>query len=209
MLRALAFLGGRSCVFEPAMSAGRLDSLSDGSINAPAAPEGGDSSRFSVALESGSSVTLWHGLDLEADTSPEHKLQLSPDRPAIIGRSEGHAVHYLDPSYRPTRRIPGTGQNIMHSGGGGSDLFVSRGHFMLRAIGRGVLLVNGVPRPGGGLRPPRNGTWLIVPEQRPMSDGEEYLIESGATVAVGLPNGSVVRISVESGTEDVPTFHSD
>jgi hypothetical protein len=66
-----------------------------------------------------------------------------------------------------------------------------------RAAGRGVLLVNGVPRPGGGLRAPLNGTRLVVSEQRPMSAGEEYLIESGATAVVVLSNGSEVHIGAE------------
>ena len=74
-------------------------------------------------------------------------------------------------------------------------MYVSRGHFMLRAAGRGVLLVNGVPQRGGGLRAPLNGTRLVVPEQRPMSVGEEYLIESGATAVVVLPNGTEVEIN--------------
>ena len=142
-------------------------------------------------------VTLWHGVDCEAGTTPECKLQLSPERPAIIGRAEGHQVHYLDPAFRPTRLVPGTGQNIMQSAGHGSDLYVSRGHFMLRAACHGVLLVNGVPRPGGGLRAPRNGTRMVVPERRDMTAGEEYRIDSGAMAVIVLPNGAEVQISAE------------
>jgi hypothetical protein len=172
-----------------------VEAPSGDSITSPTVPDAGPISHCRLAVTCGSSVTLWHGLDVEADTSPQCKLQLSPDRPAIIGRSEGHEIKYLDPSYRATRLVPGTGQNIMRSEGEGCDRYVSRGHFMLRAAGRGVLLVNGVPRPGGGLRAPLNGTRLVVPERRPMSAGEEFLIESGATAVVVLPNGSEVEIS--------------
>jgi hypothetical protein len=125
------------------MSSGSVDSPSGDSISSPELPEAAVISLCSLAVARGSSLTLWHGLDQQVDTTPERQLQLSPDRPAIIGRSEGHEVHYMDPSYRATRLVPGTGQNIMHSGGDGSDMFVSRGHFMLRASGRGVLLVKG------------------------------------------------------------------
>jgi hypothetical protein len=130
------------------MPSSPVDAHSGNSNKSPELPDAGPISPCGIAVASGSGVTLWHGLDLEADTSPQRKLQLSPDRPAIVGRSEGHhEIPYLDPSYRATRLVPGTGQNIMRSGGDGSDLFVSRGHFMLRAAGSGVLLVNGVPRP--------------------------------------------------------------
>ncbi len=141
-------------------------------------------------------VTLWHSSEIEVDSSAHCKLQLSPDRPAIIGRPcGGAAVPYLDPTYRATRLVPGTGQDIMQSDGHGGDRCVSRAHFMLRAGGRGVLLVNGVPQLGGGLRAPLCGTRLMAPEQRPMSAGEEFLVESGATAVIGLPNGVRVQIS--------------
>jgi len=151
----------------------------------------------SLTVAKGDCVTLWCGADVELDTFPECKVRIAPDRPAVVGRSEGHAVPYLDPRYRPTRLVPGSGQDIMRSGGGGFDRCVSRGHFMLMAAARGILLVNGVPRAGGGIRAPRNGTRLISPQQRPMNPAEEYLIESGATVAILLPNGSEVRIGAE------------
>ena len=186
------------------MSSGPVDSLRGGSFDDSSASPSGSSSHCRLGVARGSGVTLWHDTGVASDTDPECQVQIAPDRPAIIGRSEGRPIYYLDPSYTPTRLVPGTGQNIMHSGGGGSDLFVSRGHFMLRAAARGVLLVNGVPRRGGGLRPPRNGTLLLRPERRPMNDGEEYLIESGVTAVVGLPNGAVVRICAECGTDDVP-----
>ena len=151
----------------------------------------------SLTVARGAGVTLWHGADVAADTSQHCQLRLAPDRPAIIGRSNGYKVPYLDPSYQATQLVPGTGQNIMREDGHGRDGGVSRAHFMLRAASRGVLLVNGVPRPGGGLRTPLNGTRLLVPEQRWMTAGEEYLVESGATAMIGLPNGSSVQISAE------------
>ncbi len=66
-------------------------------------------------------------------------------------------------------------------------------------VGRseGNLLVIGVPRTDGGIRPPRNRTRLHYPEPRPLNPGEEYLIESGATAVIVLPNDSEEQISAE------------
>src|SRR5262245_35281113 len=105
----------------------------------------------SFSVLSGTSLTLWSDSGLERDTCPEPRLQLSPDRPAIVGRSDGYEVPYLDPAYRPTTVVPGTGQNVL--GAGEWDIAVSRGHFMLRASPGGIVLVNGVPGRGGGVRP--------------------------------------------------------
>jgi hypothetical protein len=66
---------------------------------------------------------------------------------------------------------------------------------MLRANPGGILLVNGVPRRGGGIRPPLNGTWLIAPVRRRLDPGEEYLIERGRAVTLWFPNGAIARIS--------------
>jgi hypothetical protein len=68
------------------MSADSVDPLSGDSFHSPEVPDAGLISHCHVAVARGSGVTVWHGLDLEADTSPERKLRLSPDRPAIIGR---------------------------------------------------------------------------------------------------------------------------
>jgi hypothetical protein len=65
---------------------------------------------------------------------------------------------------------------------------------MLRAVAGGIRFINGVPRRGGGIRPPVNRTWLVAPEGRLLDSGEEYLIESGTTMVVRLPNGSEIRI---------------
>jgi hypothetical protein len=154
----------------------------------------GPISAGSLSVLSGGAVTLWGLPGSDPDTQPEPELQLSPDRPVIIGRFEGREVPYLDPAYRPTTVMPGTGQSILRSGGQGQDISVSRGHFMLRATTGGILFVNGVPRRGGGVRPPLNGTWLLVPVQRALSPAEEYLIEHGSVIVVKLPNGTQVQI---------------
>ncbi len=151
----------------------------------------------SVSVNRGSDLTICCGAGPLEDTLAERKLRLAPDCPAIIGRAEGHAVPYLDTAYRPTRVVPGTGQNIMHSNGHRNDICVSRGHFMLRAAARGILFVNGVPRTGGGIRAPKNGTRLVLPEPRPLSPGEEYFIESGVAILIALPNDTEVRICAE------------
>ena len=100
---------------------------------------------------------------------------------------------YLDPAYRPTTVVPGTGQSVLGAGAE-ADNWVSRGHFMLRADVGGILFVNGVPKRGGGIRPPMNGTWLLQPESRPLGPGEEYLIAHGTAVEIALPNRTTVRI---------------
>lgn len=183
---------------EALMSSDSVDARPDDLIGSAEVPDAGTFAVCCLTVSRGHCVTLWHGDGLvQTDESPQCKLRLSPDQPAVIGRFEGHQVFYLDPSYRPTRLVPGTGQDIMQSEGHGRDRCVSRAHFMLRAIGRGILLVNGVPRPGGGFRAPLNGTFMKVPERRRMIDGEEYPIDSGATAVIVLPNGTEVQIRAE------------
>ncbi len=148
----------------------------------------------SLEILSGGEVTVWSTIFPGRDGRPEYDLRLIPDRPVVVGRSEGEPPEYLDPAYRPTRIVPGTGQGVLHSSGTRSDLYVSRAHFMLRAIASGILFVNGVPRRGGGTRPPVNGTHLVVPDDRDLDPGEEYLIASGTRIIVLLPNGSTLRI---------------
>ena len=150
----------------------------------------------SLSVLSGECLTVWGAGPASGDTDLEREcaLRLEPDRPAIVGRAEGSEVPYLDPAYRPTTVLPGTARTVLHSGGHGRDLCLSRGHFMLRATPAGILLVNGVPRRGGGMRPPVNGTRLLLPDQRWLLPGEEYVIEHGTHVVLWLPNGSEVRI---------------
>jgi hypothetical protein len=150
-----------------------------------------------ISILSGSPLTTWSSVPLTARSQTEYALRLLPDSPVVVGRSNGGSPEYLDPAYRPTRIVPGTGQAVLHSGGCGTDICVSRAHFMLRGVRGGILFVNGVPRRGGGIRPPRNGTRLVAPEGRGLSPGEEYLIESGTAMVVRLPNGTEIRIDAE------------
>ena len=68
---------------------------------------------------------------------------------------------------------------------------------MLRADPDGVVLVNGVPSPGGGLRAPTNGTWLCHPAVRQLAPEEAYLIGHGHAAVFRLPNGAEIRIDAE------------
>ena len=112
----------------------------------------------------------------------------------VVGRSNGWGVSYLDPAYSPTNFVPGTPKNILQYDDSGDDLFVSRAHFMLRHAAGGIVLVNGVPQAGGGIRPPKNGTRLQSPSSRKLDDGEEFLIESGTAVVLRLPNGTEIEV---------------
>jgi hypothetical protein len=147
-----------------------------------------------ISVLSGSPLTTWSSLPLTTVSQSEYGLRLSPKEPVIVGRSEGWLPEYLDPAYRPTSILPGTGQAVLHSGGYGVDNCVSRAHFMLLGRSRGILFVNGVPRRGGGIRPPKNGTRLVAPEGRDLGPGEEYLIKSGTAMVVQLPNRTELRI---------------
>src|SRR5262245_14848387 len=131
---------------------------------------------------------------MDVDTAPESRLRLSEDRPVVVGRAEGYRVPYLNPRYRATTKMPGTGNSILHSQGHGNDICVSRGHFMLRSSPGGIAFVNGVPKVGGGIRPPVNGTRLLEPTQRELQPGEEYLIDHGQAIRLELPNGTVIQI---------------
>lgn len=158
------------------------------------APDIGPGSEGSIVVLSGGELTVWSSVCLGKDQRPEYQLRLEPDQPVVVGRSDGQAPDYLDEAYRPTRMVPGTDQSVLHSDGHGSDMYVSRGHFMLRATDGGILFVNGVPRRGGGIRPPVNGTWMIAPAGRFLEPGEEYRIEAGTGIVVRLPNGAELRI---------------
>lgn len=131
---------------------------------------------------------------LDPDSRPVLELFLQPGQSAVIGRAHGCEVPYLDPAYRPTSLVPGTGETILLGEGDRRNLYVSRAHFTLSAHAAGILLINGVPQRGGGIRPPRNGTLLLDPVQRPLLAGEEHTIDHGSAVTLQLPNGSQVRI---------------
>ena len=152
------------------------------------------SSHGEISVLSGSPFTTWSSLPLVARSRTEYTIRLKPDSPVVVGRWHDQVPPYLDPAYRPTRIVPGTGQPILRSGGYGKDRCVSRAHFTLLGISCGILFVNGVPRQGGGIRPPLYGTRLVAPKGRDLKPGEEYRIESGTAMVVRLPNGTELRI---------------
>jgi hypothetical protein len=157
----------------------------------------GGSSHGGISVLSGSPLTTWSSVALTARSDTEYAIRLVPDSPVVVGRCDGHVPPYLDPAYRPTTIVPGTRQAVLHSGGYGTDICVSRAHFMLLGVARGILFVNGVPRRGGGIRPPLNGTRLVAPEVRVLTPGEEYLIGSGTAMVVRLPNRTELRIDAK------------
>lgn len=152
----------------------------------------GSNSKASISVSGLGSLTLVHSLPTEeTDIGPQ--LEIEPGRPAVIGRANDPAqVPYLAEGYSATQMVPGSEETVI--GYGDRDNFVSRGHFMLQAAAGGVVLVNGVPKLGGGIRPPRNWTRLIAPEDRLMEPGEEYFIGRGFAVKISLPNGAQVAI---------------
>lgn len=149
----------------------------------------------SLSMLSGPHVTMWSAAAPGVDTLTNTELRLEPDRPVILGRSEGWPVPYMDPAYRATTMIPASGQTLLLHDGHGVDIAVSRGHLMLRFAARGILVVNGVPRRGGGIRPPLNGTLLVRPVLRRLAPCEEYLIERYASVVLCLPNRAQIQIA--------------
>ncbi len=161
---------------------------------------GPDSVSFcTIHSDAGLGVTLWSRPESAkaSKTGLEVRLELSPQKSVIIGRQNGGHVPYLDPSYVSTPIVPGDGQTILQKDGRDQDVSVSRGHFLMRGDARGILFVNGVPRPGGGLRAPVNGAYLLYPEVRWLHECEEYLIERGAAVSIRLPNGTALTIQAE------------
>jgi hypothetical protein len=154
-------------------------------------------SHASLSFEGGGRLTLWADPTTTRDFNPaaDTRLALSPERPIVVGRQDGGEVPYLDPAYQPTPIVPGTDRAVI--GRGERDICVSRGHFLLAAAGDGLMLVNGVPRRGGGVRTPLNGTLMVEPQWRRMEDGEEYLIRAGERVCIQLPNGTRVVIRAD------------
>lgn len=144
-----------------------------------------------MRVESGE-VTLWDGNQFTR-AREEVKLQFEGTSHLVIGRAEGSNVPYLDPAFRATTVMP-DGETILR---GNRDIYVSRGHFMLKGAGGAMLLVNGVPGHKGRIRPPINGTMLVQPEARPMEPAEEYLILRGESVQVELPNRARISIRCE------------
>src|SRR5262249_5525452 len=128
------------------------------------------------------------------DAGAETQVLLHADRPVVVGRQRGGWVPYLDPSYVPTQVVPGSGQSVLTLAGDGQDDYVSRGHFLLRAAPGGVVLLNGVPRRGAGVRQRLKGTRLLEPEDRRLGEAEEYPILTGQSARIELPNGAQVLI---------------
>ena len=91
--------------------------------------------------------------------------------------------------------VPPKVRELGHDSIAGRDVSVSRGHFMLRSSPHGVLFVNGVPRRGGGIRPPVNGTQLVAPTARWFAQCEEFVVERGQSIKIRLPNGTDVTIA--------------
>ena len=168
-------------------------------------PADGPPSHCDVALLEGHSVTFWTcpQTDVAVRTTANDlpgvftalALCLAPERLVVVGRSTGSSpVPYLDPAYRATTILPDTQQSVL-LGDDHTDNWVSRAHFTLRGgSAGGVVFTNGVPRAGGGVRPPKNGTWLVAPAVRFLDPGEEVLIGCGEAVAIRLPNHCVLQL---------------
>jgi hypothetical protein len=157
-----------------------------------------DSSSLSISIVEGPTVNLWsNAAATEGKTKEELTLQLQPDQTVVIGRQEGGRIEYLDARYQPTQMLPNSSRRVVTSLDRGTDICVSRGHFMVKGSLHGILFVNGVPRRGGGIRPPKNGTVMVEPDYRSMKQGEEYMIERGTAVKIRLPNGTVILVRAE------------
>jgi hypothetical protein len=130
--------------------------------------------------------TIWlDGPDTKTETYP---LGLAHGKGFVTGRQEGGGTEYLDPRFRPTQRMPGTFQRVVVDARRHCDTYVSRGHFTLIGSPIGIIFVNGVPRRGGGTRPPVNWTQLIQPERRLLLPGERLVIAPGVVIKIRLPN---------------------
>ncbi len=154
---------------------------------------------MSVTVLEGDTIQLWgpQGSSHTDQQTLRVQAKLSPHNPVIIGRQQGNAVPYLDPAYTSTPVLPMTGESILAVVPADNNKFLSRGHFMMRGSGQGIVLTNGVPQKGGGIRPPINGTHLLAPEDRELLPGEEYLIETGEGILIRLPNGTVICVVAE------------
>ncbi len=156
------------------------------------------STPLTLSILDGPTLLLWSTVEVtQGRTKEELKLQLQPHESLVIGRQEGGEIDYLDPAYQPTRMLPNASQLVVTSFGNASDRCVSRGHFMLKGSLAGIVLTNGVPQRGGGIRPPMNGTFLLEPGYCQMADGEEYLITRGASAKIRLPNSTAILLCAE------------
>jgi hypothetical protein len=114
----------------------------------------------------------------------------------VVGRAKPQQdVPYLDPAFRATQLLPDSNQTVL-TGDKKTDNYVSRAHFAIRGTAGGVVVTNGVPHVGGGIRPPTNGTWLVAPV-RLLDPGEEVFIASGEMIAIWLPNQCVLQLRAQ------------
>jgi len=164
---------------------------------APGQDMSGEVTLGSLSIDSGGGMTLWSPAGTTSKTDSLIKLQLQPGQQVVIGRQEGGELEYLDPRFTPTQIVPQTGRPILAHHGAEQDMFVSRGHFMLCGARGGIVLTNGVPRRGGGIRPPRNWTKLLYPEQRLLTPAEELWIGPGDMARISLPNDTVISIQAQ------------
>ena len=161
----------------------------------PLPNEGGISS-LGVSIIEGPTLSVWsETMVSHGETLGDYVLKLQPEQAVVVGRQNGGRIEYLDPNYHPTHMVPNSDQCVLTGHGHGRDNYVSRGHFTLKGSVHGVVLINGVPRRGGGIRPPVNGTWLLSPNRRQLEKEESYLIERGASAKIHLPNGTVLLLS--------------
>ncbi|MCI0642835.1 MAG: hypothetical protein L0Y70_27450 [Gemmataceae bacterium] len=147
----------------------------------------------SLTVESGPELCVWSTATTWTEANGDTAVAIPENQHIVIGRQHGGEIEYLDPAFAPTPIYSRDGESILRSDNQW-NLYVSRGHFMLRGHACGLVLVNGVPRRGGGIRPPLNGTFLVRPDYRFMWPGEEYVIESTTTTTIQLPNGTVISI---------------
>jgi hypothetical protein len=157
-----------------------------------------DRSSLNVSIIEGSKLNLWSIAKVtERKAEREFQVDLRPGQAVVIGRQEGGKIEYLDPRFRSTQMLPNSNRRVVTSLGRGKDRSVSRAHFMLKGSRHGILLINGVPQNGGGIRPPLNGTHMLEPVNRWLDDSEKILIEHGRTVKIRLPNDTVILLRAE------------
>jgi hypothetical protein len=153
-----------------------------------------------MTVESGPPINVWatcRTASLAADFQATLAIPLNDH--VVIGRQKGGEVPYLDPRFVPTPIVPESGQTILRADGhDAADTWVSRGHFMLHSRDGALVLVNGVPRRGGGIRSPINGTIMLYPSRRWMRPEEEFVIRPGKMARIQLPNGTVIAIRADS-----------
>ncbi len=152
-----------------------------------------------ISIQGGTGVCLWvpDKMLVPVKALDSAVLQLPSDKPVVIGRQQEGTLDYLDPAYRPMSLTPDASSSSVLTFTADKNNSVSRGHLLLKRTAAGIVLVNGVPQPKGGIRPPTNGTFLLEPENRWMEKGEEYLLRGA--VKVQLPSGAVITICPTEG----------